>query len=168
MSSQICQTCHLNPATIHFTHITKGVKDETNLCEACAAAQGLAQEGLVSSALDIAKGVTSRTLKCPHCGITFDEFRAKGRFGCPRDYEVFREALEPLLRKMHLGAARHIGRLPLGQDEVETTVGDRLLQLRRELAQAVEGENYEDAARLRDEIKAIETAQRAQRPWASP
>ena len=117
--------------------------------------------------MDVARGLASRTQKCPHCGITFEEFRAKGRFGCPRDYEVFREALVPLLQKMHGGAQRHVGRLPRGQDEVETTVGDRLLQLRRELHEAITEEKYEDAARLRDEIAEIERATRQQRPWTS-
>jgi protein arginine kinase activator len=157
MSTQLCQHCHANPATLHFTEIQDGSKSELHMCEACAAAQGLTQEAFVSDIVSaLTRGVRSRVRRCPHCGITFEEFRAKGRFGCPRDYEVFEDALVPLLRRMHGGADRHTGRLPRGQSEVETMVGDRLLQLRRELQTAVEGEKYEEAARLRDEIQTIE------------
>ena len=168
MSSNTCQICHVNPATIHHTDLTGGNKVETHVCEACAAAHGVANEGgFVANLMDVARGIQARAESCPHCGITFEEFRSKGRFGCPRDYEVFREALVPLLQKMHGGAQRHVGRLPHGQDEVETTVSDRLLQLRRELQEAVEQEKYEDAARLRDEIAEIERASKQGRPWTS-
>jgi protein arginine kinase activator len=59
---------------------------------------------------------------CPHCGMTLAEFRAKGRLGCPHDYEVFREHLDPLLERIH-NAQDHVGRLPGGQ-WAEGSAGD--------------------------------------------
>ncbi len=169
VSTQLCQTCHVNPATIHFTEIQDDVKEELHICESCAAAQGLNNEAFVANMVDaISRSVTAPNKSCPHCGMTFEEFRAKGRFGCPKDYEVFEEALSRLVAKMHSGATRHKGRLPRGQHEVETTVGDRLLQLRRELRDAVKDEKYEDAARIRDEIQGIEKATTEQRSWPDP
>jgi protein arginine kinase activator len=95
--------------------------------------------------------------KCPECGITFEDFRTRGRFGCPKDYEVFRESLGPLLEKIH-GSQKHTGRLPRGRAAIDPASGDRLLRLRRELQAAVGNENYEEAARLRDEIRKAEHA----------
>ena len=86
----------------------------------------------------------------------FEEFRRKGRFGCPMDYEVFAEPIDAMLRNMHDNRTRHRGRQPRGRIDERSAVSERLLHLRRELREAVEGENYEEAARLRDEIRTIE------------
>jgi hypothetical protein len=85
--------------------------------------------------------------RCPECGISFEEFRAKGRLGCPKDYEVFAKDLGPLLEKIH-GSRQHVGRVPRGAGP-DTSREDRLLRLRRDLARAVKDEQYEEAARLR-------------------
>jgi protein arginine kinase activator len=90
-------------------------------------------------------------LTCPDCGITYAEFRNQGRLGCPHDYEVFAEPLAEVLEKVH-GATEHLGKLPhrAGADLTEQR---QLMQLRRQLQEAVENEKYEEAARLRDLIK---------------
>ena len=103
----------------------------------------------------------SPDLKCPECGITFEEFRSKGRLGCPKDYEAFASELVPLLEKVH-SAKKHVGRLPLGRAP-DTAREDRLLRLRRELTQAVKDEKYEEAAKIRDEIHQNEEALRGPR-----
>ena len=157
----VCQHCGENPATFHLTEIKEGSHVVLDYCEACAAAQGLTQEVAMPSMLAGAVAAAARAevhthLSCPHCGITFSEFRKKGRLGCPKDYEVFAEPLEAMMRKMHDNRTRHRGRLPRGPLEVRGIVGDRLLQLRRELQESIQGERYEEAARLRDEIRRIE------------
>lgn len=157
----VCQHCGENPATFHYTEMTGGQHHEMHYCEACAAAQGHTQELVVPSLLASAVSAAARNpehedLTCPHCGITFSEFRRKGRLGCPKDYEVFAKPIEAMLRKMHDNRTRHRGRLPRGPIEVRSLVGDRLLHLRRELQEAVAGERYEAAASLRDEIRRIE------------
>ncbi len=79
------------------------------------------------------------------------EFRAEGRLGCPHDYEVFRIGLEPLLQRIHR-AARHCGKRPHHR-AVNAATEAELLELRRRLREAVEIENYEEAARLRDLLR---------------
>ncbi len=82
----------------------------------------------------------------------------KGQLGCPHDYEVFRSLLTPLIERTHEGATHHVGKVPTTADAtVQKQTG--LLKLRRELQEAVEQENYERAARLRDEISILETTE---------
>ena len=94
---------------------------------------------------------------CPDCGIKFMEFRAEGRLGCPYDYEVFRDELMPLLENIH-GETRHSGKVPRRAPR-NTQQQTTLIQLRNELKRAVAAEDYEVAARLRDQIKGIEKEQ---------
>jgi protein arginine kinase activator len=91
---------------------------------------------------------------CPMCGITFSEFRKGGRLGCPYDYVVFEQDLEPLLVNIH-GAQKHVGKVPknLGGTPKRHF---QLNRLRSALQRAIEAENYEDASSIRDKIKAVE------------
>jgi len=162
MTPMLCQFCGKNPATIHFTEIKKSVKRELHICEECANEQGLGSGAPMPSMLfDLVQGGRRQefdeSVACPHCGTTFSDFRTKGRFGCPHDYEVFSEHLGPLLDRIH-GGRHHTGRLPRGREIIDTDAADRLLKLRRDLQASVKTENYEDAARIRDEIQALENA----------
>jgi protein arginine kinase activator len=155
----LCQACEKKPATVHFTEIKGADKTALHLCEDCAGQKGLTHGTLVPPLLaTLVEGMQAAArgpeMKCPKCGISFEEFRAKGRLGCPHDYEAFASELEPLVEKIH-GAKRHAGRVPEGAP-APTGRRDRLVSLRRELAQAVRDEKYEDAARLRDEIRQAE------------
>lgn len=161
MSTMVCQNCRENPATIHYTSIDDDdARVELNFCEECAAAQGIPSDLSIptqlATAVAAAANVSKSDLSCPHCGITFSEFRKKGRLGCPLDYQEFRVPLEVILRSEHDNQVRHKGRLPHGRVESQSTVNERLLYLRRELNEAITTENYEAAARLRDEIRSIE------------
>ena len=160
MTPMLCQFCGKNPATIHFTEIKEEVKRELHICEECANEKGLGSGGPLPPMLfELMQGGrredAAEDLECPECGITFGEFRTKGRFGCPHDYEVFAEPMGPLLEKIH-GSRSHTGRLPRGRTTVDTGASDSLLRLRRELKDMVRTENYEDAARIRDQIKTLE------------
>lgn len=88
------------------------------------------------------------------CGITFSEFRKGGRLGCPYDYVVFEEDLEPLLVNIH-GAKKHVGKVPknLGGTPKRHF---QLKRLRSALQRAIDAENYEEAGAIRDKIKAVE------------
>lgn len=159
--AMLCELCETRPATIHITEIVGAQKKVLNLCEDCAQEKGLAHgvgpvPGLLASLVGEKASAPAPT--CPECGITFEEFRAKGRFGCPKDYEVFATDLEPLLEKVH-GARRHAGRLPAGVTP-DLARDERLRRLRRELARAVKEEQYEEAARIRDELRSAEEALR--------
>jgi protein arginine kinase activator len=157
----LCQTCKQNPATIHFTEIRNDEKRELHVCESCAQSQGIATGPVMASLptmlAHLVKGVkpSAPSPRCPSCGISFAEFREKGRLGCPNDYEFFNEHLAPLLEKIH-GATEHRGRLPKGALDADGQRSDKLLRLRRDLQKAVKGEQYETAARLRDEIRRVE------------
>ena len=164
--AMICQACSKKPATIHYTEIKEGEKTVLHLCEECASEKGLTHGNPVPTMLaSLVEGMEKASkgpdLTCTECGVTYEEFRAKGRLGCPKDYEVFASELVPLLEKVH-GAKRHAGRLPEGRAP-DTARDDRLLHMRRELGQAVKDEKYEEAARLRDEIRKAEEASRGPR-----
>ena len=152
--------CHFcgQPATIHYTSLIGKKKVEQHLCEGCARAKGVLSEGPATSAplnlqalVQMVLGQHSTTdtsgLKCPECGLKYAQFRAEGRFGCPHDYDAFGEVLRPLLDRIHRDTT-HRGKVPkalAGRGE--------LADLRRQLAEAVDAERYEDAARLRDTIR---------------
>lgn len=162
MPPHLCQTCQQNPATIHFTEIRDKETRVLHVCESCAQSQGIstgpALAGLPTMLAHLVKGVKPSSApapRCPSCGISFAEFREKGRLGCPNDYEFFEEHLGPLLEKIH-GATQHTGRLPAGGESVDDRRNERLLRLRRDLQTAVKAEQYESAARLRDEIRRVE------------
>ena len=153
-----CQLCS-QPATVHLTDLVAGKKKELHLCQQCAENQNLVkqQELNLPAILQTLIGQhlgqqTDRLAKqvCPECGIRYMEFRAQGRLGCPHDYEVFRDALEPLLRRIHR-AERHVGKSPRRQ--VNQARHLELMELRKRLKEAVETEAYEEAARLRDLLR---------------
>ncbi len=157
-----CDRCE-NPATVHLTEIKGGKKTERHLCEKCARALHVPQASkelakLLKSfgpaeALSQSKLRSDRT--CPECGMTFAEFRQHGRFGCPKDYEIFGEEVERLLKRIH-GQDRYTGLAPDGQRIVNGELMDELAQTREALRHAIESEDYEEAARLRDVIRRID------------
>ena len=153
-----CQRCNNNVASVHLTEIIKGEKMEKHLCEQCAKEEGYTIKTHVSlqdllSAFISAHGEASDMAEttCPDCGMSYVDFRNEGRLGCPNDYEIFREALDPLMEKVH-GTVEHTGKVPSRAGESQRKQRD-LMSLRRQLRTAVEREDYEEAARLRDLIK---------------
>ena len=160
-----CQACKKRPATVHLTDITpEGEKRERHLCERCAQEQGITPKaqahvpihellaGLVTSKASIQQ---LADLACPHCGLTFVEFRNNGLLGCPRDYDAFEKALIPLIERAHEGSSHHIGKVPTRLGTPRSTEND-LIRLKRRLTRAVEDEQYEEAAKLRDRIAMLE------------
>ena len=162
MVHQPCQSCGKEVATVHLTEIEKGKPKEVHLCEACAQKQGVV--GKAVSIQDVLQGMIQQQVKamgeegshqCPFCGIRFGEFRSKGRLGCGHDYEVFHETLAPLIEKVQCGATQHRGRMPSKAGaEVEREM--RIRTLRGTLEELVRKEDYEAAARVRDEIRKME------------
>jgi protein arginine kinase activator len=153
-----CQFCS-NPATVHLTDIVNNQKKELHLCQSCAESQHLIkhQELNLPAILQalIGQHVGQPTdelarLCCPACGIKYMEFRAEGRLGCPHDYRVFRAGLEPLLQRIHR-AQRHLGKAPRRRYPADKHL--ELVELRRQLQEAVTAEKYEEAARLRDLLR---------------
>jgi protein arginine kinase activator len=163
MSPTPCQICKKNQATVHLTEIIKGKKREIHLCEDCAGKKGVAfKSGF--SIQDLLSGIINNQaaqeiakmsqIKCPICGLSYLDFRQHGRLGCATDYTVFKEGLIPLLEKIH-GSTEHLGKIPATSGELRE-VSRELLEMRQSLKQAIEREDYEQAAQLRDKIKVIE------------
>ncbi len=94
-------------------------------------------------------------LQCPHCGYQFETFRQTGRLGCTRCYESFAQVLQPLIAGIH-GNLAHVDEGPPPGPPVVPEPTDRLSELKRKLKEAVQHENFEEAAKLRDEIHSLE------------
>jgi protein arginine kinase activator len=165
-----CQSCKQNTATIHLTEISNGRRHEMHLCEACAQQQGLAIKNqiplneLLSTLLAVQAqhypGGDSDDMilddgECPHCGMTLKRFRKELLLGCPADYEVFDKALRPIIGKSQAGNTTHRGKVPSKvPDDAKQQID--LLGLRKRLDAAVKAEDYETAAKLRDEINRLQ------------
>lgn len=162
-----CQVCNKRAATIHLTEITEGVRSEMHICEHCAAEQGIASQSQMSinellgnllavqPSDDELFGPSESALSCPDCGFTLDRLRREGTLGCPRDYEVFEHALTPLIARAHNGATAHCGKVP-SRTPGKTKKLVKLSDLRQQLEAAVRNEDYERAARLRDEMRQLD------------
>ncbi len=162
-----CQHCD-KPATFHITELTEpGGPVALHLCEdharvylaqgnddspSTALANMLAQQLKIEQLADKISETEQKT--CPVCGMTFAQFRSGGRLGCAYDYVCFAEELEPLLINIH-GASTHRGKRPQRAAGTQNQQQE-LVQLRREMKEAIDREDYETASRLRDEIKTLE------------
>lgn len=161
-----CQYCE-KPATFHITELTEPSGPQImHLCEEHA--RGFLQKESPSPAASIAGalakqlnlGQTQQELaeldqkECPVCGISFFEFRSSGRLGCPYDYTHFEKDLIPLLTNIH-DAVEHTGKRPR-RSAASADSQAQMIQLRREMEEAVEREDYERASEIRDELRQIE------------
>jgi protein arginine kinase activator len=163
-----CGRC-TKPAMLHITEIRDGEAQALHLCESCAK-EYLNQtdapspkppeaddEAETADEAEPAAATSGDALPpCENCGMTFKEFRSQGRLGCPHDYTVFADELIPLLENIH-GETQHVGKVPKRAPQASQKKG-RLVRLRNRLKVAVEEEDYEQAARLRDEIAKLERA----------
>lgn len=161
-----CQVCG-ERAVIHITDVdSSNAVQQMHFCYRHAQEHLREEESSESGAATVVPSESTvefdPNLKCPLCNLTFEEFRQAGRLGCPHDYEVFREPLNPLLENIH-GSLRHIGKVPC-RLPADTHKQTELIKLRQEIQQAIAVEDYERAARLRDEIGRIESDQEVGRP----
>jgi protein arginine kinase activator len=156
---QKCERCS-NPATVHITEVLGEAKfEEHHVCEQCFKQYNLETQGkgkaltAEAATADLDDALFSQQ-ECPDCGIKFIDFRNSHRLGCSRDYQVFHAELMPLLENIH-GDTRHCGKTPRRYPQTKKAEAE-LLQLRQRLKRAVEREDYEEAARLRDQIRSVE------------
>jgi len=163
-----CQICNKRTATIHLTEISNGVRTEMHICEHCAAEQGIASQSqlsineLLGNLLAVQPsdeeifGPSEPDLACPNCGFTLARLRKEGTLGCPHDYEIFEQALLPLIERAHNGNTHHCGKVPSKMPQ-DTKKLVELSDLRRQLETAVRNEDYERAAELRDQMKQFDS-----------
>ena len=158
----ICQNCNKNEANMHMKRIINGRAAEVHLCSDCARSLGYGEAfsgfglglGNIFGEL-LSKDSKSNTgLVCPGCGKTFDEVLSDGKMGCAECYGVYYEKLLPSLRRIH-GKSTYVGSRPVNRTESDET--DILNQLKSNLAVAIETQNFELAAQLRDEINSIQS-----------
>ncbi len=154
-----CQSCNEKPATVHLTEIVEGEKHEVHLCEDCARSEGvnpLSAQNLFTHLMDVAKGPASseEQIVCDTCGLSYQEFRQRGRLGCSEDYKLFKEGLTQLLDRIH-GSSQHLGKIP-ARAGAGLRVERELMELKRELGRVVQREEYERAAEIRDRIRRLE------------
>lgn len=164
----LCADCHENPATVHFTQIVNDETETFHLCQTCAEARGLKASPTESDAplsdflsemgAPIFTSATNANAACSRCGCTFRQFRKTGRLGCAQCYTTFEREMAALLRKIHGGNA-HVGIRSDISGESPDSPASRLAALRRELREAVDNEEYERAAELRDSILELKSAQ---------
>ncbi|MBA4495854.1 UvrB/UvrC motif-containing protein [Paenactinomyces guangxiensis] len=168
----LCPECGKRPATLHYTKIVNGNKTEFHLCEVCAQEKGEYMPGFENgfsfhqllsgllnfepSASETGHGSAMKTqiTRCPTCGLTYNQFSKIGRFGCSDCYQTFRDRLVPLLRRVH-GHSSHRGKIP-ERTKGELKLRRQLERLKEELAHKVEAEEFEEAAKLRDQIRSLQ------------
>jgi protein arginine kinase activator len=172
----ICQECNQRPAALHFTKIINGEKTEVNLCEKCAqekgemfminGGSGFTFNNLLAGLLNIDTTVQKQkqnqntfhqeeVLQCNKCSMTFPQFIKVGRFGCAHCYETFKEQLPPVFRRLHSGNWSHSGKIPKrigGGIHLKKQVEN----LKSELKELIQQEEFEKAAKIRDEIRTLE------------
>lgn len=166
----LCQECGAKQATFHLKKYVNGEKTEFHLCESCAREKGEAIQGtangfsihnLLSGLLELDPNFSQNavsnnrdSIRCEQCGLSYSQFRKLGKFGCSACYDHFGERLNPLLKRVH-GNTVHVGKVPRRSG--------KLIQQRRELSSLkkklllmVEQEEFEQAAKLRDQIRELE------------
>lgn len=173
----ICQMCGQRDGTVHLLEISDGEERSVWLCNICAAGrsemsladfvrefgddstdanscEAAGERSPLASFLGQvhdAEGVSRRVPACPDCGYEIKAFQETNRLGCPRCYAHFRRQVLPILSRYHRHAS-HLGKVPRQAGGVASRQGE-LTRLRVALEKAIQSENYEEAARLRDEMR---------------
>ena len=162
----MCESCGKRAAKIHYTEVVNHNMVTMDLCPECAEEKGLDVKSAGSYGLgDLVAGVWDSTVeaqsdkigkvRCPDCGYTYSDFKKMGRFGCSECYRAFEAQLIVLVRQLH-GSTQHQGKSPR-QVGPKALIRRELMDLKEELVRAVEKEEFEEAAKLRDQIKELES-----------
>ena len=162
----LCDICGKNPATVHLTEIVDDQMTELHLCEECARQKSIQMEqqfglsDLLAGLAEFEKPALQKEavlLKCSNCDLTYTDFKKIGRLGCSECYSTFKKYLGPLLKRIH-GSSLHLGKSPLKVTKALKKKID-LSSLRYELQKAIEREAFEEAAKIRDQIRELEKKQ---------
>lgn len=163
----MCDECGVRPATIHLTTFTNGEKQDKNLCATCLTKYkmnlpaidltnlagilgGFIEKALTAKKEEVDSGFTA---VCESCSMDYKQFKRNGMLGCAECYRTFREPLEEMFTRMH-GNAQHVGRIPGGVNS-RVSLKLQIDKLKQRLTRAVSEEEYEVAATLRDQIRAL-------------
>ena len=158
----LCCICKEKNATVHLTQITGEKMQKVDLCEECAKTKGVNdQTGFSLADLLLGLGASQELeqsaggaeAKCPVCGFTHADFKKSGRLGCSECYVTFSEGLGGLLKTMHKGT-RHVGKVPESL-RTRRDLSEQMTALQKKLNKAIETEDFEQAAQVRDQIKQL-------------
>jgi protein arginine kinase activator len=157
----LCDICKKSEATVHLTQIIEGKMIKVEMCEACSKVKGMQDAigfslgDLVGSLAGVEEMKTEGPgIKCPTCGMTQADFKKIGRLGCAGCWEMFEAGMGPLLKAMHK-SDRHVGKVP-SKAAHTLVISEQIKELVEELHKAINAEQYERAAKLRDEIHGLE------------
>jgi protein arginine kinase activator len=165
----LCQCCNKKPASLSYTEIRAGQVKKKMLCPECAVSQGLlspmeaAISGLSDLITQLMQELTDTSpaqpdASCSRCGLTFSQFQKTGRLGCPGCYREFSSRLDPLIRRIQQ-SDRHLGKTARIPKEQQPPTMEQARMLKRQLSAAVDSEQFELAASLRDRLKVLESEQ---------
>ena len=157
----LCERCGKRTATTHIKTSINGIVEQHHLCADCAREYSGANAMSLNSLIGSFFGDTLKTQtlsdnrrRCEGCGACFDDIAESGKVGCDKCYETFLDQLLPSLQRMH-GRSRHAGKIPGGVKKAETKQ-DKISALNDKRKKAIEVQDFEQAAKLRDEIKLLE------------
>lgn len=164
-----CEGCK-KQATVHLTEISNGKKVEKHYCENCPKLIGEPvgekshlpiNQLLTNFVLQHSAGPKDATAVCEGCGQTWAEFKQSGLLGCENDYNVFERELSPIIQRAQEGAQHHVGKVPARRAAAAGAIVPKkkidVAKLKRDLSKAVEAEDYERAAKIRDQIRQAES-----------
>ena len=173
-----CQICNNNNATIHYKASINGKSQEMFLCSECAEKNGISSKKNFFEPVDVFDGFFSNeaedifggmfagminsnnqkqaleTKSCPFCNMKLSEFLQRGRLGCSVCYKTFENALKPTLKRIHANV-EHCGKVPESQLKKQS-VAKKIEILKNKLNEAIQNQEFEMAAKYRDEIKELE------------
>ncbi len=162
----LCQNCKKNESSFSYMQVINGAVTKVSLCEKCAREKNInpseinipfSVKDLFASFIEADKknSLTSTPEKtCPKCLSTFKRFSSLSKVGCETCYDTFKDELSPLIRRVQI-KGEHIGKIPEYKEE-SLKIKREITQLKTELKHAIQAEEFEKAAELRDKIKLLE------------
>lgn len=165
----ICENCKQRPATVTVTQIRNGQQFTKHYCDVCSQQMHQHQQeeqvplqqlfadwfGIPTWSANAPKSQQQEQQACSNCGMTYAQFLQEGKFNCPTCYDAFRTQIPQVMKRLHNGATKHVGKMP-GAINATYQLKQRIENLRAEMRKAVEEERFEDAAALRDEARTLE------------
>jgi protein arginine kinase activator len=169
----LCEVCGKKEATHLAVSMKREKKTRAMVCADCARKQGweevseavpVTEENVMASLIKQSEAEGTKALpklKCTHCDLSYEDFRQFGRLGCSKCYETFSDSLKDLLRRIH-GRNDHVGKVPRSFREKFLTRRE-IKKLQGQIKKAVENEEFEKAAVMRDQIKRLELKEAAEK-----
>lgn len=165
----ICEQCGERPATVIVKHNQQGQVTERHLCHVCAAEDHsinfsfdqdpMAIHNLLANWFPkqqqaVVSPVRKEVPTCSSCGFTFQKFLNLGKFGCAECYNTFSPQLNEILKRVQNGNTEHTGKIPASYGTT-LKIKKEIEELRKQMQYAIQEENFEEAASLRDEVKVL-------------